>query len=116
MALRETLTRPSPGPSARPLFAGLAVAIVLVGVLAYAFAPFRAAGGLKCKSALLGSAPKERATTGLLVGREDSLCQARGNSRLIISGIAAVTALTIGLAAAFLPVGPVEELFIRRDE
>ena len=115
MALRETLTRPS-GSAARPLFAGLAVAVVLLGVLAFAFAPFSAAGGQKCKAAILGSDPKERATMGLLVGREEQVCQARGNSRLIISAIATVAALTVGLGAAFLPVGPLEELFIRRDQ
>ncbi len=115
MALRDTLTRPT-ASSARRIFAGLAVAVALLGVAAFAFAPFSAAGGQKCKAAILGSKPKERATTGLLVGREKQVCRARGNSRLIITAISTVAALTVGLGAAFLPVGPVEELFIRRDE
>ncbi|MDQ3569693.1 MAG: hypothetical protein M3396_03555 [Actinomycetota bacterium] len=115
MGLRETFARHAAGPS-RQLLALLAVVIVLLGVLAYGAAPFSAAGGLKCGGALLGSKPKEPATTGLLVGREKSVCRSKGNSRLIITGLATVAALTVGLGAAFLPMGPLEELFVRRDQ
>ncbi len=115
MQLREALTRKDVGPN-RQLLAILAVAIVLLGVLGYAASPFRAAGGLKCKGALLGSAPKERATSGLLVGREKPLCKSRGNSRLIVAGIATVISLVLGLSAVLLPMGPLEEFFLRRDE
>ncbi len=115
VGLRETFARHAAGPS-RQLLALLAVVIVLLGVLAYGAAPFSAAGGLKCGGALLGSKPKEPATTGLLVGREKSVCRSKGNSRLIITGLATVAALTVGLGAAFLPMGPLEELFVRRDQ
>ncbi len=94
----------------------LAVAVALLGVLAYAASPFRAAGGLKCEGALLGSGPKERVTTGLLVGREKSLCRSKGNSRLIVAGFATVISLVLGLSAVLLPVGPLEEFFLRRKE
>ncbi len=115
MQLRETLTRRDVGPN-KQLMALLAVAIVLLGVLAYAASPFKAAGGLECKGALLGSNPKERVTTGLLVGREKRLCRSRGNSRLIVSGLATVISLVLGLSAVLLPMGPLEEFFLRRDE
>ncbi len=94
----------------------LAVAIVLLGVFAYAASPFKAAGGLKCNGALVGSTPKERVTTGLLVGREKPLCKSRGNSRLIVAGVATIVSLILGLSAVLLPMGPLEDLFLRRDE
>jgi len=94
----------------------LAVAIVLLGVFAYSASPFSAAGGLKCNGALLGSTPREHATTGLLVGREKPLCKSRGNSRLIVAGIATVISLVLGLSAVLLPMGPLEEFFLRRED
>ena len=115
MQIREALTRRDVGPS-KQLMAGLAVLIVLLGVFGYALSPFRAAGNLKCGGALLGSKPKERVVTGLLVGREKTVCRARGNSRLIVAGVAAVISLILGLSAVLLPMGPLEEFFLRRDE
>jgi len=112
--LRQALTSKDTGPN-KQLLALLAVAIVLLGVLGYAGSPFRAAGGLKCGGALLGSKPKEKAVTGLLVGREKPLCKARGNSRLIVAGIATVISLVLGLSAVLLPMGPLEEFFLRRE-
>lgn len=114
MQLREALTRKDVGPS-KQLLAVLAVAIVLLGVLAYAVSPFKAAGGLKCNGALVGSKPQERATQGLMVGREKRLCSARGNSRLIVAGVATLISLVLGLSAVLLPMGPLEELFLRRE-
>ncbi len=93
----------------------LAVVIALLGVFAYAASPFKAAGGLECNGALLGSKPERRVTTGLLVGREKAVCRARGSSRLIVAGIAAVISLILGLSAVLLPMGPLEELFLRRE-
>ncbi len=93
----------------------LAVVIVLVGGLAYAASPFTAAGGLECKGALLGSEPRRSVTTGVLVGREESVCQRAGNSRLWVAAIAAIVALVIALGAVLLPVGPIEELFTRKE-
>ncbi len=92
----------------------LAVVIVLVGALAYAASPFTAAGGLKCKGALLGSEPRQSVTTGILVGREESVCRSEGNSRLWASAIATIVGLVIALGAVLLPVGPVEELLTRK--
>ncbi len=93
----------------------LVVVIVLLGGLAYAASPFTAAGGLKCNGALLGSQPRNRVTTGIIVGREKSVCRSEGNSRLFVAGIATLVALTIGLSAVLLPVGPIEELFVRKE-
>lgn len=93
----------------------LAVAIALFGVFAYAAAPFRAAGGLKCGGALFGSSPKERVTTGVLVGREKPLCRSAGSSRLIVALVATIVSLVLGLGAVLLPVGPLEEFFLRRE-
>lgn len=93
----------------------LAVVIVLVGTLAYAASPFTAAGGLECKGALLGSEPRRSVTTGILVGREESVCRSEGNSRLWLAGIATIVALVIALGAVLLPVGPIEDLFTRKE-
>ncbi len=92
----------------------LAVVIVLLGSLAYAASPFTAAGGLKCKGALLGSEPRRSVTTGILVGREKSVCRQAGNSRLWVAAIATLAGLAIALGAVLLPAGPTEELFTRR--
>ncbi len=92
----------------------LAVVVVLLGSLAYAASPFTAAGGLKCKGALLGSDPRGAVTTGILVGREESVCQRAGNSRLWVAAIATLVGLVIALGAVLLPAGPTEELFTRR--
>jgi hypothetical protein len=99
----------------RRLLVILAVVVVLLGGLAYAASPFTAAGGLKCKGALLGSQPRNRVTTGILVGREKPVCRSEGNSRLFVAGIATVVALVIALGAVLLPVGPIEELFVRKE-
>ena len=114
MQIREALTRKDTGPN-KQVLAILAVVIALLGVFAYALSPFKAAGGLECNGALLGSKPERHVTTGLLVGREKSLCKARGNSRLIVAAIAAVSSLVLGLGAVLLPMGPLEEFFLRRE-
>ncbi len=110
MSLVETLQA-----APRRAMLALVVVIVLLGSLAYAASPFTAAGGLKCKGALLGSQPRQRVTTGILVGREKPLCRSEGNSRLFVAGIATLAALVIGLSAVLLPVGPIEELFTRKE-
>lgn len=110
MSIVETLQA-----APRRVLVVLVVVIVLLGGLAYSASPFTAAGGLECKGALLGSQPRQRVTTGILVGREKSLCRSEGNSRLLVAGIAMLVALIIGLAAVLLPVGPVEELFVRKE-
>jgi hypothetical protein len=93
----------------------LAVVVVLLGSLAYAASPYEAAGGLKCRGALLGGKPKERVTTGLLVGREKAVCRAAANSRLIIWGIATIAALAVVVGAVVLPAGLIEQIFVRRQ-
>ncbi len=92
----------------------LAVVVVLLGSLAYAVSPFTAAGGLKCKGALLGSEPRRSVTTGILVGREKSVCRQAGNSRLWVALIATLIGLVIALGAVLLPMGPVEDALTRR--
>lgn len=99
----------------RRVLVALVVVVVLLGGLAYAAAPFTAAGGLRCKGALLGSQPRQRVTTGIIVGREKPLCRSEGNSRLLVGAIATLVALIIGLSAVLLPVGPIEELFVRKE-
>lgn len=112
--LTDAISRQTAAPSQR-LLAVLASVIVLLGVMAYVLSPFRATGGLKCGPALFGSSPREDVTFGLLVNREDQVCQEKGNSRLIVGGFAAVLALAVGLGAVFLPAGPTEQAFTRRD-
>lgn len=115
MQLRQAITSQAAGPS-KQVMAALAVGAVLLGVFAYLSTPFQAAGGLDCGGALLGSKPKERAVTGLLVGREKPLCRSEGASRLIVGGVAATVSLILGLGAVLLPVGPLEEFFLSREE
>ncbi|MDP8991962.1 MAG: hypothetical protein M3N31_02745 [Actinomycetota bacterium] len=110
MGLRETLEAGS-----RRVLVILAVSVVLLGGLAYTASPFNGAGGLKCNGALLGAKPRERATTGLLVGREKSLCRSKANSRLIVGGLATLAALVVVLGAVLLPVGPLEDLLVRQE-
>lgn len=82
---------------------GLVIAITLIGVLGYGLLPFKAAGGLKCEAPLRGGDPKERATQGFLVGREDAACSSKQGSRLVIAGIVGILYLGIGTAAVVLP-------------
>lgn len=114
MGLAQTATRIAEAPTKKVLVV-VAVALALLGVLAFAMAPFRAAGGLKCGSALLGSDPKEVRTTGLLVGKEAHYCDSEGKSRLVISAFATVFTLVLGVSAVVLPPGRIEEIVTTRD-
>jgi hypothetical protein len=92
------------------------VGAVVLASLAYGFLPFEAAGGLDCGAPLRGSSPKERVTTGFLVGREKPTCDDKGKSRLIITGIAAVILLAIGTSAVLLPESQMERAMFSEDE
>ena len=109
------MTRLAAAPTQR-LLVGLAVFIVLLGVLAYLLAPYRAAGGLKCGATLAGSDAREEITSGPLVNQEDKVCQDKGNSRLLVGGFAGILALVLGVSAVVLPVGGIETLFQRQEE
>lgn len=100
----------------RGLHVAVVVAAVLVASLAYALLPFEAAGGLDCGGPLRGSSPKETVTTGFLVGREKPACDDEGRSRLIITGIAAVIFLAIGMSAVLLPESQMEKAMFGEDE
>ena len=92
----------------------VAVALALLGVLAFAMAPFKAAGGLECGSALLGSDPREVRTTGLVAGKEAFYCDEEGKSRLVISAFATVFTLALGISAVTLPAGRIEDIVTAR--
>jgi hypothetical protein len=113
MGASEAAARALRAPTKRVLVA-VAVALALLGVLAFVMAPFRAAGGLKCGSALLGSDPKERRFVGLVAGKEAHYCDVEGKSRLIIAGFATAFTLALGISAVTLPVGLIEDIVTRR--
>ena len=97
--------------------AALVAAATVLAALGWMVLPFKAAGGLECKAALFGSAPKERGTTGYLVGQEKDVCRNRGNSRIVVSTIAGLVFLAVGVAAVLLPESQMERvLFGGGDE
>ncbi len=101
----------------RATTAALVAAAAVLATLGWMLLPFDAAGSLDCEAALLGSKPEERRTTGYLVGQEKSACQNRGNSRLIVSGIAGALFAVVGVAAVLLPESQMERvLYGRGDE
>lgn len=102
-------------PNGVPAAALVATAAVLAA-LAWMLLPFEGAGGLDCKAALFGSEPKERATTGYLVGQEEGVCQNRGNSRIVMSSIAGVVFLAVGVAAVLLPESQMERVLFGGGE
>jgi hypothetical protein len=88
----------------------LAVVIGLIGMLSFALLPLKAAGDLKCEAPLKGADPKERATEGYLVNREDSACSAKSKSRLTIVGIVGVLYIAFGVSAVVLPESNIERV------
>ncbi len=110
--LSQSASRLAEAPTKKVLVV-VAVALALLGVLAFVMAPFEAAGGLECGSALLGSDPRE-AGTGLVRGKEAFYCDSEGKSRLVISGFAAVFTLVLGVSAVLLPPGRIEEIVTSR--
>ena len=113
MGLRESASRLAEAPTKKVLVI-VAVALVLLGVLAFLMAPFKAAGGLECGSALLGSDPRETGT-GLVRGKEAFYCDSEGKSRLVISGFATVFTLVLGVSAVVLPPGRIEDIVTSRQ-
>ncbi len=90
--------------------AALVAAAAILATLGWMVLPFKAAGGLDCKAALFGSTPKERGTTGYLVGQEEEVCSNRGNSRIVVSSIAGLVFLAVGVAAILLPESQMERV------
>ncbi|PLS75874.1 MAG: hypothetical protein CYG61_04875 [Actinobacteria bacterium] len=88
----------------------LALAIALLFTLGWGLKPFQAAGGLECKGPLQGSAPKERATRGFVFGREESVCNRSGGSRLIIAILGGVILAAVGVSAVLLPESRIERV------
>jgi len=87
----------------------LALLIALMLGLGIALLPFEAAGGLSCASPLEGADPKEKATEGYLVGREESACSRRSGSRVTIAGISGTLFLFMGLGAVLTPESRIEK-------
>ena len=88
----------------------LAIAIGLIGMLGVGLLPLKAAGALKCDAPLRGADPKERATEGYLVNREDKACSDKSKSRLTIIGIVGVLYITFGVSAVVLPESNIERI------
>ena len=88
----------------------LVVGIGVIGCLGFLLLPFEAAGGLDCESVLKGADPKERATEGFLVNREEQACSDKSGSRVTITGIVGLLWLTVGIGAATLPESFVEKV------
>jgi len=97
-------------PKDRGIAVALAVAIGLIGMLGFALLPVKAAGGLPCKAPLKGAEPKERATEGYLVGREEKACDSKGKSRLTIVGIVGVVYIAFAVSAVVLPESNIERV------
>lgn len=88
----------------------LAVAIGILGMLGFGLLPVRAAGDLRCEAPLRGADPKEKATEGYLVNREDKACSDKAGSRLTIIGIVGVLYITFGVSAVVLPESNIERI------
>lgn len=88
----------------------LVIAITVIGVLGFVLLPFKAAGGLRCEAPLRGGDPKERATQGYLVGREEVACANKNGSRLAIAGVMGLVYLVVGTAAVVLPESNIERV------
>ncbi|MGI8686470.1 MAG: hypothetical protein ACR2MO_15515 [Acidimicrobiales bacterium] len=97
-------------PKERSIAVALAVAIGLIGMLSFAMLPVKAAGGLRCEAPLKGAEPKERATEGYLVNREDKACSAKSRSRLTIVAIVGVIYIAFGISAVVLPESNIERI------
>lgn len=94
----------------------LVVAIGVIGCLGFLLLPLEAAGGLDCESPLKGADPKERATEGFLVNREEKACSDKSGSRVTVAGIVGVLWVTVGIGAALLPESFVEKVVFRGED
>ena len=81
----------------------LAVAIGVIGMIGFGLLPVRAAGRLRCDAPLRGAHPKEKATEGYLVGREEQACKNKSGSRMTTILIAGVLFISFGVSAVVLP-------------
>ena len=97
-------------PKDRAKAVALAVAIGLIGALGFGLLPVRAAGRLRCDAPLRGAAPKEKATEGYLVNREEQACSDKSGSRLTIVFLGGVLYVAFGIAAVVLPESNIERV------
>ena len=88
----------------------LVVAVAIIGTLSYGLLPFEAAGGLDCDASLRGADPKETATEGFLVNREEQACSDRSGSRITVMGIVALLYMMVGVGAVVLPESGIERV------
>lgn len=95
---------------------GLVVAVALIGVLGYGLLPFEAAGGLDCESVLRGADPKETATEGFLVNREEEACSTKSGSRVTVMAIMGLLYLAVGIGAAVMPESGIERVVFGRED
>ncbi|MEO6121482.1 MAG: hypothetical protein ABIW46_05590 [Acidimicrobiales bacterium] len=86
----------------------LAVVVSVMMAIGIMLLPFQAAGGLDCESPLKGAEPKEEATEGFLVGREEAACSRRSGSRVATGAIAGSLFLIIGLGSVLAPQSRIE--------
>lgn len=94
----------------------LAVAIALLFTLGWGLKPFEAAGGLSCKGPFQGSAPKEKATRGFVFGRENSVCDRSGGSRLIIALFGGALLAAVCVSAVLLPESRIERVIFGGED
>ena len=88
----------------------LVIAITVIGVMAYGLLRFDAAGGLDCDAPLRGADPREKATEGFLVNREEKACDSAGKSRLTVAGIVGLLFLVMGIGAVVMPESGIEKV------
>lgn len=97
-------------PKDRGIAVVLAVAIGVIGMLGFGLLPVRAAGGLKCEAPLKGADPKEKATQGYLVNREEKACSDKSGSRFTVIGIVGVLYIAFAVSAVVLPESNIERI------
>ena len=95
---------------------GLVVAVAFIGMFGYALLPFDAAGGLDCEAPLRGADPKEKATEGFLVNREEQACSDKSGSRLAVAGIVGLLYLIIGIGAVLASESGIERVLIGGED
>lgn len=94
----------------------LAVAIALIFTIGWGIKPFTAAGGIDCRGPFKGSTPLEKARGGFVFGREDSVCDRSGGSRLIIAILGGVIIGAVGIAGVLLPESRIERVLFGGED
>jgi len=94
----------------------LVIVISLMAALGFMMLPFTAAGGLECEAPLKGGEPKERATEGFLIGREDAACSRRSGSRVATGAISGGLFLLMGMASVLAPQSRIERALFNDED